>query len=69
MPRPRQTCSPNIADPEVLDEVSRIVLRIDFVFVLGATPFQFSLKITPDSRPRGCPEGRPLPPDLHLIYT
>jgi hypothetical protein len=30
----------------VLNEVSQIVLKIDFVFVIGTTPFQFSLKIT-----------------------
>ena len=41
---------PNIADSEVLNEVSQIVLKIDFVFVIGTTLFQFSLKITPDSR-------------------
>jgi hypothetical protein len=40
----------NIADSEVLSEVSQIVLKIDFVFVIGTTLFQFSLKITPDSR-------------------
>ena len=40
----------NIADSEVLNEVSQIVLKIDYVFVIGTTLFQFSLKITPDSR-------------------
>ena len=46
----RQAYLPNIADSEVLNEVSQIVLKIDFVFVIGTTLFQFSLKITPDSR-------------------
>ena len=45
-----QAYLPNIADSEVLNEVSQIVLKIDFVFVIGTTLFQFSLKITPDSR-------------------
>jgi hypothetical protein len=34
----------------VLNEASQIVLKIDFVFVIGTTRFQFSLKITPGSR-------------------
>jgi hypothetical protein len=34
----------------VLNEVSQIVLKIDFVRAIGSTRFQFSLKITPDSR-------------------
>ena len=34
----------------MLNEVSQIVLKIDFVFVIGTTLFHFSLKITPDSR-------------------
>ena len=34
----------------MLNEVSQIVLKIDFVFVIGTTLFKFSLKITPDSR-------------------
>jgi hypothetical protein len=29
----------NIADSEVLNEVSQIVLKIDFVFVIGTTRF------------------------------
>ena len=45
-----QAYLPNIADSEVLNEVSQIVLKIDFVCVIGTTLFQFSLKITPDSR-------------------
>ena len=48
--QPCQAYLPNIADSEVLNEVSQIVLKIDFVFVIGTTLFQFSLKITPDSR-------------------
>jgi hypothetical protein len=43
------TLTKNIADSEVLNEVSEIVLKIDFVFVIGTAPFQFSLKVTPDS--------------------
>ena len=34
----------------MLNEVSQIVLRIDFVFAIGTTRFQLSLKVTPDSR-------------------
>ena len=45
-----QAYLPNIADSEVLNEDSQIVLKIDFVCVIGTTLFQFSLKITPDSR-------------------
>jgi hypothetical protein len=45
----RQAYSPNIVDSEVLNEVPQNVLKIDFVCVIGTTPFQFSLKITPDS--------------------
>jgi hypothetical protein len=45
-----QAYLPNIADSAMLNEVSQIVLKIDFVFVIGTTLFQFSLKITPDSR-------------------
>ena len=40
----------NIADSDLLIEVSQIVLEVDFVFVIGTTLFQFSLKITPVSR-------------------
>ena len=34
---PLQAYSPNIADSEVLNGVSQIVLKIDFVFVIGTT--------------------------------
>ena len=49
-PPRRQAYLPNIADSEVLNEDSQIVLKIDFVCVIGTTLFQFSLKRTPDSR-------------------
>ena len=45
-----QAYLPNIADSEVLNEVSQIVLKIDFACAIGTTLFQFSLRITPDSR-------------------
>ena len=48
--QPASILTKNIADSEVLNEVSQIVLKIDFVFVIGTTLFQFSLKVTPDSR-------------------
>jgi hypothetical protein len=44
-----QAYVPNIADLELLNEVSQIVLKIDFLFVIRTTPFQFVVKITPDS--------------------
>jgi hypothetical protein len=33
-----------------VNEVSQIVLKIDFVFVIGTTLFQFSLKTSPGVR-------------------
>jgi hypothetical protein len=34
----------------VLNEVLQIVLKIDFAFAIGTSLYQFSSKITPDSR-------------------
>jgi hypothetical protein len=47
---PASILTKNIAYSEVLNEASQIDLKIDFVFVIRTTLFQFSLKITPDSR-------------------
>jgi hypothetical protein len=36
-----QAYLPNIAASEALNEVSQIVLKIDFVLAIGTAPFQF----------------------------
>jgi hypothetical protein len=51
-----QAYLPNIADSEVLNEVSQIVLKVDFVFAIGTPWHAFSL-VSCQQIPRGVEES------------